>query len=87
MWCIRIRSISLLRSLSRLVCAPPSRLLKHFPAITETMHAAAQDTLKALSEEVDEELIPVVYGGSNALPLYESPQEIELRTLVDRLNS
>ena len=46
-----------------------------------------QDTLKALSEEVDEELIPVVYGGSTALPLYESPQEIELRTLVDRLNS
>lgn len=53
-----------------------------------TSHAnRVQDTLKALSEEVDEELIPVVYGGSNALPLSESPQEIELRTLVDRLNS
>ena len=46
-----------------------------------------QDTLHALSEEIDENLVPVAYGGPSTLPLYESPQECELRALVDKLNS
>ena len=47
----------------------------------------AQDMLKSLSEEMDENMIPVAYGGQNTLPLYESKQEIELWELVRRLNS
>jgi hypothetical protein len=46
-----------------------------------------QDTLHALSEEIEELHIPVAYGGPSTLPLYETPQECELRTLVDKLNS
>ena len=48
--------------------------------------ACTQDTLKALSEEMDEEIIPQAYGGPSALPLYESLQECELRALVNKLN-
>jgi hypothetical protein len=43
--------------------------------------------LKSLLEEMDESMIPVPYGGLNALPLYDSRQETELRELVRRLNS
>jgi hypothetical protein len=45
-----------------------------------------QDTLTALREEMDEELIPHAYGGLNTLPLYQSKPEVELRQLVERLN-
>lgn len=45
-----------------------------------------QDMLNALSEEIEEPLIPVAYGGPSTLPLYETPQECELRALVDKLN-
>lgn len=47
----------------------------------------AQDMVKSLSEEMDEDMIPVAYGGQNTLPLYESKQETELRELVRRLNN
>ena len=46
----------------------------------------AQDLVKSLSEEMDEDIIPVAYGGQNAQSLYESKPEVQLRELVRALN-
>ena len=42
--------------------------------------------VKSLSEEMDEELIFVAYGGQNAQSLYESKHEVQLRELVRALH-
>ena len=47
---------------------------------------SVQDMVKSLSEEMDEEFIPVAYGGQNAQSLYESKHEVQLRELVRALN-
>ena len=54
---------------------------------TFTVCVVAQDMVKSLSEEMDEELIPVAYGGQNAQSLYESKHEVQLRELVRALSS
>ena len=51
-----------------------------------TLFVVAQDMVKSLSEEMDEEIIPVAYGGQNAQPLYESKHEVQLRELVRALS-
>lgn len=47
------------------------------------MEAAA----KAMLEWVDEDVLPVKYGGKNALPMDQWPLEVEMRTYVDNLTA
>lgn len=38
-------------------------------------------------EWVDEDVLPVAYGGKNALPMNEWPMEVELARYVEELNA
>lgn len=49
----------------------------------QDMEAAA----KAMLEWVDEDVLPVKYGGKNALPMDQWPLEVEMRTYVDNLTA
>ena len=58
----------------------------HVLANALTGDVSAQDMVKSLSEEMEEDIIPVAYGGQNAQPLYESKHEVQLRELVRALS-
>jgi hypothetical protein len=46
-----------------------------------------EHALKAMLEWIDEDIIPVAYGGKNEVPLFQCSMEIALKEYVDKLNA